>query len=189
MNNGYLEELLHELGLITTKVQAEFGRLSADQLNWKPSADSWSIAQCLDHLITTNRQYFPIYSAVSNGRKKKTFWESLPVLPGLWGQLIRRGTDPTSVKKLKAPAKFRPATSNLPASIVANFGQHQQELTKLLTATDAVDHQKVMVTSPISNIITYSLKDCVLICVLHEERHFMQARRVLKQDNFPLNLA
>jgi hypothetical protein len=188
MNNSYLEESLYELGLITKKVQAEFGRLSAEQLNWKPAADSWSIAQCLDHLMVTNQQYFPVYEAIKHGRKKTSFWERLPFFPGMWGRLIRQGTDPTSVKKLKAPAKFRPATSHLPATIVTDFTRHQHELIKLLSATDATHHNKVIVTSPINPIITYSLKDCVVICGLHEERHFMQARRVLHQQNFPGHL-
>ncbi len=185
MTNGYLDDTLHELGLISKKVQAEFGRLSGAQLNWKPAEDKWSIGQCLDHLIKTNQQYFPIFEAVSQGRKKKTFWEMLPGMPGIWGKMLLKSLDPSSEKKNKSPAIFRPTNSNVPESIVTDFVRHQQELTQLIKATDTVNHEKTIVTSPASPIITYSLKDCVNICAVHEERHFLQAKRVLKQKNFP----
>ena len=184
MANEYLADALHELDLITKKVQAEFGRFSADQLNWKPTEDSWSIGQCLDHLIKTNQLYFPVFEAVSQGRKRRTFWEMLPGLPGFWGRLMLKGLASTS-KKFKSPAVFKPATSNIPATIVADFVQHQQDLIRRIKATDTVNHAKTIVTSPASPVITYSLQDCVNICAVHEERHFLQAKRVMKQKDFP----
>ncbi|GEO05677.1 hypothetical protein AAE02nite_33410 [Adhaeribacter aerolatus] len=184
MANEYLDDTLHEIGLITKKVQAEFGRLSAGQLNWKPAEDSWSISQCLDHIIKTNHQYFPVFEAVSQGRKKRTIWEMLPVLPGFWGRMMLKALSSTS-KKYKSPAIFRPSVSNIPDSIVADFVRHQQNLTRLIKATDHVNHEKTIVTSPASFLITYTLKDCINICAVHEERHFLQAKRVMKQKGFP----
>ncbi|MGV3587735.1 MAG: DinB family protein [Adhaeribacter sp.] len=184
MANEYLDDTLHELGLITKKVQAEFGRLSAEQLNWKPAENAWSIGQCLDHLIKTNHQYFPIFEAVSQGRKKRTIWEMLPLLPGFWGRMLLKGLASTS-KKFKTPKIFKPSASRIPDNIVADFVRHQQDLTRRIKATDTVDHAKTIVTSPASPIITYSLKDCVNICAVHEERHFLQAKRVMKQKDFP----
>jgi hypothetical protein len=186
MQNQYLDDLLHEVSLITKKVQVEFGRLSAGQLNWKPAPDQWSIAQCLDHLIKANQQYFPLLEGVANGTRKKSFMEKLPVLPGFFGRLMLKTLDPSNEKKFKAPAIFKPITSQLPPSIVADFVQHQQDLTRLMRAVDRVaDHKKTIVSSPVSGLITFSLKDAISIIVVHEERHFMQAKRLLKADGFP----
>src|SRR5688500_18386909 len=101
MQNQYLEEVLHELNLIARKVQLEFGGLNAAQLNWQPAAGQWSIAQCLDHLIKTNEQYFPMFEKISNGTKQKTFWERLPGLPGFFGKLMLKSLDPANTRKLK----------------------------------------------------------------------------------------
>jgi hypothetical protein len=49
---------------ITDETRARFGRLSAQQLNWKPGADQWSVAQCFDHLVVTSGAYFPILDKV-----------------------------------------------------------------------------------------------------------------------------
>jgi hypothetical protein len=185
MHNQYLEDLLHEVSLITKKVQAEFGRLNTGQLNWKPAPDQWSVAQCLDHLIKANQQYFPLLEGVANGTRKKSFMEKLPVLPAIFGKMMLKALDPSNEKKLKAPASFKPGASELPPSIVSDFVQHQQQLIRLIRATDTVDHEKTIVSSPISGLITFSLQNATCIIVVHEERHFMQAKRLLKASGFP----
>lgn len=187
MQNQYLDDLLHEVSLITKKVQVEFGRLSAGQLNWKPAPEQWSIAQCLDHLIKANQQYFPLLESLANGTRKASWMEKLPGLPGFFGKMMLKTLDPSNTKKFKAPALFKPVASQLPPSVVTDFVQHQQELTRLMRAVDRVPaHEKTIVSSPVSGLITFSLKDAVSIIVVHEERHYMQAKRLLKADGFPL---
>lgn len=185
MQNPYLEDLLYEVGLISKKVQADFGRLNAQQLNWKPAADQWSIAQCLEHLIKSNEQYFPLLEGVAKGSRKTTFMERLPGLPGFFGKMMLKALDPANTKKLKSPASFAPAASQLPATIVADFVRHQQQLIRLVQATSHVDHARTVVSSPVSGLITFRLQDAVRILVVHEERHFMQAKRVLRAQGFP----
>ena len=43
-----LPALSRELESVTAGVQSEFKGLSAEQLNWKPGAEAWSIGQCLE---------------------------------------------------------------------------------------------------------------------------------------------
>ena len=44
-------------------------KLSEQQLNWKPSPDKWSIAQCLDHLAVTSSEFDSLFTdAVARGR-------------------------------------------------------------------------------------------------------------------------
>ena len=45
-----------EMQNVADDAKSTFGGLSSDQLNWKPGKKSWSVAQCLDHLIKTNEQ-------------------------------------------------------------------------------------------------------------------------------------
>ncbi|MGV3505059.1 MAG: DinB family protein [Adhaeribacter sp.] len=185
MQNQYLEDLLYEVGLISKKVQADFGRFNAQQLNWKPAPNKWSIAQCLDHLIKSNEQYFPMLEQVAKGTHKTTFMERLPGLPKLFANMMLKALDPSNQKKLRSPASFTPSASQLPASIVADFVRHQQELVRLVQATNRVDHVRTIVSSPVSGLMTFSLQDAVRILVVHEERHFMQAKRVLRVKGFP----
>ena len=49
-----IDTVIRDAKQIAADVRASFGGLSAAQLNWKPSAERWSIAQCFDHLLAVN---------------------------------------------------------------------------------------------------------------------------------------
>src|ERR1044072_7256262 len=86
---------------VAEETKDTFGPLTPAQLNWKPSPERWSVAQCFDHLLSSNKGYLPIIDSVLAG-KKRTFWESMPLLPGLGGKLLIKVVDPASARKLKA---------------------------------------------------------------------------------------
>ena len=46
-----------DLSEVAADAHEHFGPLSAEQLNWKTAEESWSVAQCLDHLIRTNHEF------------------------------------------------------------------------------------------------------------------------------------
>ena len=55
-----LSTLLAEGRQVTDETYRAFRQLSAEQINWKPSEDEWSIGQCFDHLIISNRPFLTI---------------------------------------------------------------------------------------------------------------------------------
>jgi hypothetical protein len=183
--NAELDGLIQSAGTIAAEVRSSFGKLSAEQLNWKPSAERWSIAQCFEHLITSNKGYLPIIEHVRKGKKKSTVWERLPVLPGLAGKLLIKSLDPASTRKLKAPKSFQPAQSNISTAVIDDFVALQGELVEGMKSTSHLDLEKIMVTSPALSFVAYSLMDAYRIIVVHEQRHFQQAQRVAAEPNFP----
>jgi hypothetical protein len=180
-----LPALSRELERVTAGVQSEFKSFSAEQLNWKPGAEAWSIGQCLDHLIMTNSRFFTDFDQIIRGEKKQTLWESLPLLPTLFGRFIVNATNPKTARKVKSPKVFAPASSAVDASIVEKFIEHQREVASKLEALEQVDARRVKVTSPITKFVAYSLLDACKIIVQHEQRHLEQARRVSASSGFP----
>jgi len=179
-----LANLIASVNNIANEATSTFGHLSASQLNWKPSADRWSIAQCFEHLLTANESYFPVIDEVLAGRKR-TFWESMPVLPGLAGKLLIKSLDPATTRKLKAPKRFQPAESDIKASVINDFADQQGRIVEKIKATEHLDLEKVVITSPAVAAVTYSLMDAYRIIVVHEQRHFRQAKCVLEETGFP----
>ena len=184
--NEQLATLIEDVRTIASDARSSFGGLSAAQLNWKPSAERWSIAQCFDHLITSNRGYLPIIESVRGGKKKTRFLERLPVLPGLAGKLLIKSLDPASTRKLKAPKNFEPAQSNISASVIDDFVAQQDKVVEGMDATRNLDLERIVITSPALSIVTYSLMDAYRIIVVHEQRHFQQAQRVAAEPAFPV---
>jgi DinB family protein len=109
--NDQLRTLIRDAGTIAQDARSSFGVLSAAQLNWKPSTERWSVAQCFAHLIESNKGYLPIIESVRRGTKKTRFRERLPMLPGLAGRLLIKSLDPANTRKMKAPKAFEPSQS------------------------------------------------------------------------------
>ena len=179
-----LSTLVNSINTITDEARTTFGALSASQLNWKPSSERWSVAQCFEHLLTSNKGYLPIIDGVLAGRKQ-TFWESMPLLPKLGGKLLIKTLDPSSTRKLKAPKNFEPAQSDIRASIISDFITQQERIIEKVKATEQLDLERLVITSPAVPAVTYSLMDAYRIIVVHEQRHFQQAKRVTEEPAFP----
>lgn len=180
-----ISELVSSLDTVSQDVQMTFGSLSVQQINWKPSPDQWSVAQCLDHLITTNRPYHAKLERIANGENKRTFWQSVPFLPGLFGKFLIKAVSPEAVRKLKAPAKFQPASSTIDVGITRSFVEEQKKLVDRMNATAGLDLDRILVSSPITDLVNYSVADAYRIIVNHERRHVQQAKRVMDSEGFP----
>lgn len=180
-----LNSLISQAEAIARDAQQVFGSLSPAQLNWKPSAERWSVGQCFDHLITTNSGYLPIVDDVLAGRKKSSIWQKLPVLPKFWGKVLIKSLDPSSTRKIKAPKKFQPAQSNISGSIIHDFVAQQGQVIEKMRSTANLDLEHIVITSPAAAPVTYSLMDAYRIIVVHERRHFQQAQRVTEESGFP----
>lgn len=183
--NGELGVLLDELRAVGDDARKVFGGLSAAQLNWKPSAGQWSVGQCFDHLIVTNRCFFPDLERVAAGKHRNGLWARVSPLSGFFGRLILKSLDPEKGRKTKAPRVFEPAASDVAPDVIERFTAHQGELSRRMRATAGANLRRTLVTSPVSAVATYSLLDAYRIVVAHECKHFAQARRVTEAEGFP----
>jgi len=86
---------------------------------------------------------------------------------------------------MKAPKKFEPSQSDISSTIVEDFVTQQGKIIDGMKATSHLDLERTIITSPALNIVTYSLMDAYRIIVVHERRHFQQARRVTEESSFP----
>jgi uncharacterized damage-inducible protein DinB len=181
-----IDQVVNDLDQVAQRAQVAFLRLSTEQLNWKSAPESWSIAQCLDHLITINRLYFPLLESLKAGPAQRTLWEKYSPLSGFLGKTLIRTLSPEYSKKTKTSSKAEPSASHIGAAIVDRFVQHQAELIAHLRQLPlSVDRKNTIITSPLLRCVTYSLDDGMTILVVHEQRHLLQAMRVMEADGFP----
>ena len=180
-----LVTLLSEANLVIENARSWFGALTPTQLNWKPSAERWSVAQCFEHLLTTNKGYFPLIDDVLSGQKTKSVWQRVPIFPGIWGKLLVKSMDPTTKRKVKAPKKFQPSASDIGPTIIEDFTEQQLQLIASMKATEHLDVAKIIIPSPVTAVINYSLLDAYRLIVVHEQRHSLQAKRVTEENSFP----
>ncbi len=181
-----VNDVASALKQVADDAEARFGRLSAPQLNWKPEPTQWSVAQCLDHLIVIQSSYFPLFDRLQEGTFSPTLWERLSPFSRPLGRALIRALDPENPRKSKAAASTEPSMSDLSSDIVPRFVQHQEELAGRVRALPGtLDAGRVIITSPMSAFVTYSLEDCFAILVVHGRRHLAQAERVTQAPGFP----
>lgn len=185
MKDQQLFKFIERLEASSRKAKADFGSLNLEQLNWKPNPKSWSVGQCLEHLITTNNLYFPIINRHLKSTYEITFWERIPFLPSLWSKLLLQAVAPIPKKKTKTLPIFEPSQSNIPADIVAKFIENNNQLIPLYRQLDGKDIHNLMVTSPAAKFIAYTLGTTCQLLVDHEERHLYQANKVMESNGFP----
>ena len=180
-----LATVVAEASVLARETERVFGRLSGEQLNWKPGETEWSVGQCFDHLIIANRPYVPIFEEALAGRRRRRLWERMPLLPRLFGTLLINTLRPDSGRKARAPRALLPARSHIATSIVATFLQEHDRLRGLMEASGRIDLARITITSPVLPLVTYSLLDACRIIVVHEQNHFVQATRVTQSAGFP----
>src|SRR5262249_35096481 len=173
LRDSDLPTVLAEASIVADETRRVFGRLSGEQLNWKPSEGEWSIGQCFDHLVISNRPFEPIFEEILAGRYRRRLWARVPILPSLFGGLIIDALRPDSGRKVKARPAFYPSSSDIAPAIITRFLEQQGRLQRLLEASRKLDLDAITVTSPVARFITYSLMDACRIIVVHEQNHFV----------------
>jgi len=180
-----MQKVTSDLSALATRVTEQFGGFSEEQLNWKASADSWSVAQCFDHLIKTHSLYFPVFQSLKAGDINSSLWEKISPFSGLFGSWLIKALDPENTKKTKTSKKVEPSESNLGGRIIEQYCEHQDQLIEhLQNIPGDLNPEKTIITSPLLGLVTYSLDDCYTILVSHGERHFRQAKRVSEMEEF-----
>ena len=178
-----MSEITSELEKISENTQAAFGKLSPEQINWKPSAEGWSVGQCFEHLIKTNELFYKKLDRIAEGKHEQSFLEKFSPLSGFFGKMLI-GSLKKDERKFKTSEAATPP-SEIDPNIIEIFAAHQAELIGKIKRTDTTNWKKTKVTSPFLKIATYSLEDAYEILVEHERRHFRQAERVVRETKFP----
>lgn len=185
MNINFIDDIIERLTQLKSDAYDAFGHLNNELLNWKPSPEEWSVAQCIDHIIITNEKYFDEINLIIAGSEKQNAWKNIPFAPKLFGTMLIKSVNEEPSRKQKAPQVFQPRASKIEEDIINRFQLHQDDLIKLADSCRDVNIFEKKVTSPVMKYITYNLKDTFTILTSHEARHINQAKRIIQLEDFP----
>jgi uncharacterized damage-inducible protein DinB len=180
----FIEKMIQKGKQAGENVKENLGELSIVQLNYKPTDNTWSIGQCLDHLIVADELYYPLFESIADGSYRMTRWEKWSPFSGLFGRLLVRYSGDKVKMKLKAPKKIKPYEHTIGFDIFDRYHQHLDKLLYHVDKCKQVDLDKIRITSPLSGFVTYSLRHAILLVILHNHRHTNQAIDLRRQDDF-----
>lgn len=154
--------------------------LSEEECVWQPSPQSWSIAQCLEHLNVTARHYLPAINEAINEARAAGHLSSGPFRYGWFESWFARSIEPPPRRRIRAPRRFVPPPDRPISEIRSSFFATQERLLELLQRAEGVDLARAQVVSPIFRLLKFSLGRVFTILVAHERRHLWQAAEVRK---------
>jgi hypothetical protein len=181
-----LTKLTQEL---VQKASKSFGKLSQNQLNWRPNPDTWSINQLFAHLNT----YADFYHTTILNRIEKTrfnepkdIFVSSPLGRSAW-KSVKLGNLKNVKRKFRSARDYNPVFNGkaIRENELDGFIERQEEMIAILTKSAQVNLRKVKVPNALSKIVKLRLGDCLLFVVYHNERHVYQALNLLKHPAFP----
>jgi hypothetical protein len=173
-----LAEVRSALDDVARDARATFADLDPSLLNWRPDASRWSVAQCFEHLITSNRFVLRAADEALEGRAP-ALWRLLPFLPALMGPALIRSQAPGTTRKYKTPRKTQPTTSDVSGDVIERFVEQNRDIVQWTTAFDEDKAARAIMVSPFIPLVAYSVLDACRLLVAHDHRHIEQARRVL----------
>lgn len=178
------ETLLDELQGHVRELILEANRLlhlSREVLQQSPGPGRWSVAQVMEHLNFYNRHYVPAIRSKLQGHGTSP---STGFRPGWLGdyftKLMQPGENGTVAKKMKAPNNAVPAAQPDGHAQIRAFIDHQQQLLNLLEDAKSANISSIRVPTSLSRFIALKLGDTFRFFIAHEQRHFVQVRRVLE---------
>ena len=156
---SFIENQIEELNDLNEKFSSEFAELNSDKMNWKPGENTWSINECLDHIIQSNRKYYPIFDSIEQGTYKVGKWTHFPVLPKLFGKMVLKVVSPDYKRKSKTFPPFYPLSSHYGKNLTNDLIDENKALIEKFRKCKEEDLDRTIITSPINSFITYSLRD------------------------------
>lgn len=148
--------------------------LSDSQLNFRPSANSWSIAECLEHIAISENFIFALVDVALNGEVEKA------ELAMTDETLVKALADRTT--KLQTLQPLEPTNSfGSPGDALKAFVERRNEHINYVKNTRA-ELRNSYYDFPFGKGDAYQV---ILFVGSHSERHTMQIKEIMEHVNFP----
>lgn len=178
--NEFLSEQIAQLAEGLVRLDSLSEGLTDEHANQRPSVESWSVVECLEHLTASLDSYLPLMErAVEKARTKNRTSEN-PSLGGtMIGRMLINVLHPDSKpRRVRAPSVFKPKRTNAElAESVQRFRDATEALIELANKADGLDLGRVRFGTPVSFLVRVSLAQAFQIHAIHNLRHLDQAMR------------
>lgn len=180
LREPHLTELLRQIDPIRDHARQIAGSMTTEQLRWRYAPRTWSVAECLEHLIVCGELYHDRLEPLLDRAEKLDGPE--PWRSSFMGRLLIKSV--TTSRRLKGPGAFKPPHQPR-ENVLGQFLASIDRLERLIRKSDGVDLTKTRLSSPASRLIRLNAGDCLTMLVLHAKRHLRQAARVAESRRMP----
>jgi hypothetical protein len=182
---AFIEECLNRINAVRQRVMDSFYYLESDELSYKPSENSWSVVECIEHINLVNNHYLSQLDILKETAEQagdeqlrsswfgKKFAKSMA--PGEAGISNRMKTfkkvDPTARRKQGYAVVEKVVFQNLMLDLQRLEGQLE------LAKSRSVKPLKIKSLLP---VLRFRFMDAVNLVLNHTDRHLLQAEKTLQ---------
>lgn len=166
------------------RAEAVAGELDDRRINWQPSATSWSIAQCLDHLNVADRIYLGLMRKAAEEARRKGRSRRGPLRQGFVERWFTQSLEPPPRRRFPAPRQIVPASRRGKEEVLAEFRRLHADAGSLLREAADLD-LGIRFPNPFLPLVGVTVGSGFLIITTHERRHLWQAEQVRQRPEFP----
>jgi hypothetical protein len=171
-----LGSLLEQVQCATCEARKLVVGRSARELTGRLEPESWSTAECLDHLARTTGSYLPAISRAVAAAPKLT--TKRPLRTGTVASLMIRNLEPPYRLRYKVIPQLTPQRTDFEAAWSA-FEQSQSQLSETVCSAAGLAIDKVTVPCPVCTQVTYNAYGALRMLAAHQRRHLWQIQQIL----------
>ena len=172
------DSLLQYFNETTTELEKQVAGLSEAQLQFKPAPDKWSISQCMEHIIRSERM---IFDMAKKGLDQDPQPERRKEIKLTDDNLKNALTDRSH--KYQAPKELQPEGIYKDVkTALADFTAARQPVLDYIKKADAEDLRNHVSDSPTGPIDGYQ---ALMFIAAHCARHTKQIAEIKADPNFP----
>jgi hypothetical protein len=171
-----LASLLEQFQCATREAKKLVRGRSASELTTRLELESWSVAECLDHLARTTNVFLPeISKAIAAAPKLAT---SRTLRTGTVALLLISNLEPPYRLRYKVIPQLVPRQTDFDAAWSA-FELAQMRLSEAVCSATgrAIDKRKVQ--CPVCAHVTYNVYGAFRMLAAHQRRHLWQVQKIL----------
>lgn len=184
---AYIEELKADTNQIIAICEQEFLTESHDLLESNPEPNSWSVSECMRHLLIANQHYLDrLFMAFDKHTPKPG---DKPFKPGFFGELFTKMMKPRGEfipRPMTTIRRFEPTYAHKKGyqvlrgkeAVQTLIEQQQMWLDMLETAKDY--DWRIRITSAVGPLVRFKMGDAMRFMTAHTQRHIVQAQHALQ---------
>lgn len=184
--HSQITEIIASLESAEQRLAALGAHTSAENWMVRNRPESWSIAECVEHLNMTSRAYIPLIrsalerdqSAQDTPRGRFRRDAAGFLLSAMVGPLRKIGR--TRVGAVKTTVEFEPKDIFPKNASIADFSKLQSALIHLIRGSEHRALSDIRIVSPFGGKLRYNLFSAFTILPRHQHRHLQQAEAVWK---------
>ncbi|EOR95516.1 hypothetical protein ADIARSV_1335 [Arcticibacter svalbardensis MN12-7] len=170
--------LLHYYQQTLDSLQKSVEGLSEAQLQFKAGPDRWSISQCLEHIVLTEKAIFAFASKGMSGTANPERRKEIKATD----DVIINGMNDRSHKAKADPALTGKGKYNTSADAIKDLQDYRKVILDYINSVPLLDLRNHVSDSPLGVIDGFQ---SFLFIAAHTSRHTLQIKEVKADVNFP----